>query len=399
MSPATGTHYSGRVEFDLAGGSLVADLTVRIDPAGRDSIPFLLSGSLDIGSIEGPEITGWESEPMSPGGDWNTVTVALAEERTPGLVEMTFHYAGAPSMPESRINQINEDWVELSVDSAWHPVSATLADEFTIDVELGLPLDWTVVAPGTTRAGETAWSLTNDEPHADIVFVAAPDLEVDRVDGAAVYHRGASQETTRAVLTAAALCREYLDGRFGVTKRLPDANFVIPDRDESGYARKNFISLTNVDSRNEASLTGFLCHELAHFWSSGAAPLTVDNWLNEGFATLVAAQAVRDHLGDETWKASLVSWTEHAAGQPSIWRADNLERRPFEVNYRKAPLALTQLEGEIGTEAFDRLVVRYMTDPINDTPSLLAALAEEAGDEARAWFEAVLARDDSADDE
>jgi hypothetical protein len=391
----TETHYSGRVEFDLAGGSLVADLTVRIDPGDRDLISFLLSGSLDIGSIEGPEIAGWESEPMSPGDAWNTVTVALAEERAPGPIEMTFHYAGTPSLPESRINQINEDWVELSVDSAWHPVSATLEDEFTIDLELGLPLDWTVIAPGTTLAVENGWSLTNDEPHADIVFVAAPDLEVDRIEGAAVYHRGSSQETTRAVLAAAAFCREYLDGRFGVAKRLPDATFVIPDRDESGYARKNFISLTNVDSRDEAGLTGFLCHELAHFWSSGAASLTVDNWLNEGFATLVAAQAVRDHFGDEPWEASLASWTEWAVGQPSIWTADNLERRPFAVNYRKAPLALTELEEEIGAEAFDRMVVRYMTDPINDTPSLLAALAEEADDEARAWFEAVLARDDS----
>ncbi len=88
-------------------------------------------------------------------------------------------------------------------------------------------------------------------------------------------------------------------------------------------------------------------------------------------------------------------WRRRAAGQPSIWTPDDPQRRPFEVNYKKAPLALARLETEIGPEAFDRLVVRYMTDPIDDTPALLAALEEEAGADARSWFERVLAEDDS----
>jgi len=170
---------------------------------------------------------------------------------------------------------------------------------------------------------------------------------------------------------------------------------VIPERKVSGYARKNFISLTNVDDTDEALLTVFLCHELAHFWSSGAKPLTVDNWLNEGFAVLVAAQAGRELFGQDGYEEHLADWSERAAGQPSIWTPSNLERRPFEVNYLKAPLALSRLEEQIGIEPFDRLVVRYMTDPINDSPALLEALEEEAGHEAREWFEALLAEDES----
>lgn len=41
--------------------------------------------------------------------------------------------------------------------------------------------------------------------------------------------------------------------------------------------------------------------------------------------------------------------------------------------------------------------MRYMIEPINRTLDLLAALEEEAGPEARAWFEAVLAEDETGD--
>ena len=70
---------------------------------------------------------------------------------------------------------------------------------------------------------------------------------------------------------------------------------------------------------------------------------------------------------------------ERAVGQPSIWTPDNLDRRPFEINYKKGPLALVRLEEPIGEETFDRLLVRYMTDPIDSTPDLLDALESEAG--------------------
>lgn len=390
--PTPETHFAGRVDFDTASGAVDADLTLRIDPGTGAEAAFLISGALDIAQVSGEAVSGWDAAPMEEGDSWDRLTVHLDPARDEGPLEIRFLYSGVPPMPKSRINQIGPDWVEVSVDSAWHPIPEALDEEFTIDLELGLPAGWTVVTPGEARSIDGGYAIRNEVPHGDIVFLAAPDLEVAEGDGAAVYHRGAASGTTAAILSAATTCREYLDGRFGASGGLPDGRFVIPDRTESGYARKNFIALTQVDASDEQGLTRFLCHELAHFWSSGADWLTVDNWLNEGFAVLVAAQAIREIYGEEAWQALVDKWAEHSEGQPSVWTPGDLERRPYAVNYQKGPLALAKLEQRIGQLAFDRVVLRYMTDSVNDTPTLLAVIEDEAGIEARDWFEELLGR-------
>ena len=112
----------------------------------------------------------------------------------------------------------------------------------------------------------------------------------------------------------------------------------------------------------------------------------------------VAAQACRERYGDDIWDKTVRHWEQRSEGQGSIWTPDDLSRRSYEINYKKGPLALWQLEQRIGAEAMDRIVTHYMTDPVNDTPTLLERIAEESDAESRAWFIAVLAEESAPAD-
>ncbi len=395
-APATSAdlHYSGRIEFDIDAASLDADLLVTLANESADSLAFLLHGDLELVSIEGEHVSGHEVGPAPNMGGWNRIAVELVEGAEGS--DIRFRYRGVIPTPESRINQISPDWVELSVDTAWHPIVESFDRTLTYDLELGLPAGWTIVSPGSAVPLEDGYRMQTDIDMIDIPFAAAPNLEAAAGERETVFHRGASQETTDAILDAAFYCRGYLDERFGAALPLPDVAFALPDRPESGYARKTYIALTSVNPEDRVGLTRFLCHELSHYWSTGAAPFTVDNWLNESFAVFVAAQACRQRYGDDIWDKTVTHWEQRSKGQGSVWTPDDLSRRSYEINYKKGPLALSRLEQRIGAEAMERILTRYMTDPVNDTPSLLDVIEEESDAESRAWFISVLAETESA---
>ena len=104
-----------------------------------------------------------------------------------------------------------------------------------------------------------------------------------------------------------------------------------------------------------------------------------------------AAEAIRERFGSDAWADAIADRERRSVDQPSIWHPDDLSRRPYAVNYKKAPLALHALAERIGDEAMERLVVDYMTGPLDDTPALLDALEAQSGRETRRWFEGRLA--------
>ncbi len=378
--------YGGTVRIDPAASSIAAEITVAVPTEIDIPTEFLLNGQFAIQSITGAGVTNFEVTPMAPGADWNRVSLQRKIDADQASRVIKFVYAGKPKFPENGINQISEDWIELSVDTAWHPVVAAIDHQLQVDLNIQLPGTWAVVSSAESEPREDGFRLVNNIPQSDIAFIAAKQLDVYRVPGFELFHDEQSQATITTVLDAARRCRWYLNTWFGQSDPLPDASMVITDRKEGGYARKNFIALTRVANRTAEDLTGFLCHELAHYWSSGAKPLTVDNWLNESFAVYVSARATRAFFGESAWESRLEDWTERSEGQGSIWTADDQSRRSFEVNYKKGPLILSQLEQEIGSVAFERLLKRYMTDPIDTTPALLDVLEEEAGPSARDWL-------------
>ena len=384
----------GVVAFERHEGALEASLTYTLVP-GRTEIGFLLNRGLSY-EVSGPGVVGVEQSVSDMNADWNRLAVRFDSSTLAASTDVRFELRGAPVLPESKINQISSDWIELGLDAMWHPLVETIDRQYVADLNLVVPREWHVVSSGESETHPDGIRLRNTIPQVDIAFTAAPELQRIEEGNYALFHRNAASATTEHLLRRANDCRTEFDRRFGEQDPLPRGRFVMAERSESGYARKNYVVLTDTSKFSDAGLTEFLCHELAHYWSSRGAPFTVDNWLNEGFATLVGVQAVRQVVNREAYDDMVAELESRAQGLGSIWTPDDPSRRSHAVQYKKAPIALLRLEEHIGGEAFERFVRAYMAG-VASTPELLETLEQLTDAGTREWFEAVLSEDDRAD--
>lgn len=356
-----------------------------------DSVSFFLSERLDVTSVTGDDVERFGASDWREGSDWQKVDVAWQQPASVGEIrELRFAYEGVlfPSLSANPINSITGEWVELGLDAAWHPVFASFDQRLAGELTLRLPGEWTVVASGDTRREGEAVVIRNRVSQIDFAFIAAPTLKKHEREGATVYHQSANPRTVERVIDTATSCREWLRVRFG---ELPPLKFVLAPRDDSGYARKNYIVLAGVDDFSAPALSRFICHELAHYWSSPASPSTADYWMTEAFAEVVSARHVRDVHGDTAYEPIVAQWREQAEGLPPVWTDTSTARPGFAISYRKAPLVLTRFGAELGEPEFDAFLERFMTGSTRTTEELLGHLHAVAGAGARDRLKEMLA--------
>jgi puromycin-sensitive aminopeptidase len=131
-----------------------------------------------------------------------------------------------------------------------------------------------------------------------------------------------------------------------------------------------------------------VAHEVAHQWFGGiVSPASwKDLWLNEGFATWMAAKTLRADGADPAYKASLVRATRAAMAvdhkplrRDAVTEAEIAER--FDIAaYRKGAAILTLLEAWLSEKVFQAGVRRYVAKGGTVTAEdLWAALEAESG--------------------
>jgi len=396
LAPEPGlARYVGDVTVDPVTRALDASWTVRfaVPEDMVEEASFVLNRRLELTRLTGTGVEGWTRSQWQDDSDWDQVDVRWSEVLTPGDVrELRFEYDGVLFDPADEgvpINSIQPDWVELGLDSGWLPVLADLDHSFTADIALRLPGAWTVAASGEVTQREGGYRIRNSVPLVDVAFTAGPRLRAGGTDDVAVFHQGAPDATVDRIVEAATACRGWLEERYG---ELPDLTFVVAPRDDSGYARKNYIVLTRVEDYPMPDLSRFVCHELAHYWSSAPAAASAHYWMTEAFAELLAARHVRDIYGDSAYGAIVEQWRGQAEDLPPVWTSASSERPQFRVSYRKAPLVLTEFGASIGETDFEEVLVRYLTEKTATTPQLLGQVEAVGGAEARGRLEAMLAR-------
>ena len=386
--------YEAAARVEPAAGSVAARfrLSFLADEGTADSVAFVLNRGLHVHEVSGPAVRGHRSAPSPVTDAWTQVVVELDGSVAAGdPVMLEVAYGGVPVLPEGGIGSISPAWVELNLDAMWQPVLATFDRRMEGVLRLELPDSWTVVGSGTVELAEGAYLLRSTVLLPDVPFVAAPALERVEADGFTVYFRGDGEADARRVLAAAAACAGYLNREFGGTRPLPPGRMVLVDRRDGGYARTDYIVLSDV-SGDEPSLRQFLCHELAHFWSTTASFTSPEHWMSEGFAEYVSGRVVREQLGAEAFARVVARWEEPGHGVGPVWTPEGTRRPGGAAMYRRAPAILHRLEGRIGAEAFARFLHRYMVEEVRTTARLLEILREEAGDEAVRWFVAELGR-------
>ncbi len=384
--------YDGTVTIDPAAQTLGATWRIDFvpDSTSADSVALLLNRGLLVSSLRGTGVAGYTQREAD---GWNRVVVRFADDVRAGqATTLELAYAGRPAFSEDGINGISPSWVELGLDAAWHPVFAKYDQNVAGGFTLRAPGNWQVVGSGATVRGRDGTVLTNRIPLIDLAFVAAPSLRVSRAAAATVYHANADSATITRVLETTTACAQYLNQRYGARETLPPIKIVLAPRAGPGYARTNYIVITDVSKLPPDALSRFLCHELAHFWSTGANSSGPENWLNEAFAEFVAVRYVRDVHGREPFLKIIEQFRAISEKQPAVWTPAATARPTGMVSYRKAPYLLHLLEERVGSDVMDRILARRMSERVVRTQDLLSVIAQTAGQAHADWFAAQLGK-------
>jgi len=384
--------YDGIVTIDPVRGTLRARWRIALAPTALvgDSATFLLNDGLVVARVAGPSVAGFERT-VKP--DLQRIVVRFqTHARTRASNEVEIEYAGTPSFGTDSINGLRHDWVELGLDSFWQPIIEGYAESIVARARIVLPSGWAMAASGrVTRAGDTL-VLSNDVPLIDVAFSAAPVLRRMSEGDVSVHYVDSADALVPKVQRSAKSCARYLGAHYGAASPLPPVDIVVAPRGGPGYARKNYIVITRVADTATIALQRFVCHELAHYWSTGAVASGPENWINEAFAEFVSARYVREVSGDSAYRAIVASWRERSTNSPPIWTPGATARPGPRVSYAKAPLLLHQLEERMGSAMMDRILVRYMGDPtLRTTERLAVMIGEVAGAETERWLRAQLA--------
>src|SRR5688500_16633558 len=253
--------YDGTVTIDPATGAMQATWRIGfvVDSARRDSLVLYLNDGLRVSRVEGSAVAGFVQDST---GD---VVVRFAPSLATGATaRLELDASGTLVFSADGINSVGPSWVELGLDSEWQPVIGGYDHEIVGRLRIDGLRRWEAVGSGAvTRSGD-ARVLRNDVPPIDLGFSAAPALASESAANATVYFVDVDAAAVRAILDVADGCAAWLDARYGARDTLPHAKVVLAPRTGPGYARSNYIVITDVVGLQGAGLAHFLCHELAH---------------------------------------------------------------------------------------------------------------------------------------
>jgi Tol biopolymer transport system component/imidazolonepropionase-like amidohydrolase len=386
-------HYDADLLLDVDAGTLRA--TWRMDYTFSKTPPehfaFLLNRGLRIDRLEGTGIRGHRIEQFHV-PHWNLVVLQLEGDPAPGE-SITLHvsYSGRLDLPHP-VNRISADWVELNIESMWHPIFATTDREMWGELRVVLPPGWEVIGASKPSQRDGRHVLRNLSPQTDVAFVAARDFESRASPRFTLHHVGADNTRVAAVLESAEACAAYLDPLYGARTPLPHGQLVLADRGGVSYARGTFLVFSEIeDPEDRLWLEPAICHELAHHWTAYGNFLGPDHWMTEAFPEYISARYARTRFGRKAFEAMVARWREGAEGTGPVWTPEASTRPAGGAMYRLAPYLLYRLEERIGKDRFDRLAEAYMVEDIRSTSELLEQLRKIAGPEAERTFREELA--------
>jgi hypothetical protein len=390
-------HYAGDMHIEPEAGRLRLDWTITAFEDDLERVTFALNPALGDVTVSGAGVASVEvGETEGFAGPLRTLNVTLVPSVGGADRDIAIGYAGPlfPEAPDMPINTLDAHKIELTVDSFWMPFDMRFESLITADLDIELAGDWAGVTMQSITRTPSGFHIDQDRPALDLAFTLMSDFTRVSAEGYDIFDtRQARADADLSPLVGALdFCTAFLNELAGEGGPLPRASITVNDRSEGGYSRGTLIALTDISESTPERLTQFICHELAHYWSHGNA-MTVENWLNESFADQMANLGLRARFGEAAFEARMAGYAERisdADALPPVWTPDTTARPPYLVMYRAGPLALADLEAQIGRAAFRTFLRRYMAEPVRTTPQMLDLVADVAGEDARDWFVARL---------
>ncbi len=300
-------------------------------------------------------------------------------------VNITFEYdfTLTPDDAPWGIDKISNDWIELSLNSGWLPILSTYDNQFSADASISVVSKnkFEILFSGTSKKlGKNTFQITNVVPQIDLVLLGSSNFEESIDRNIAIYERKINTKRNNFIHQLGNNSHQWLNNKFGKVKKLPSSKLVITPRTESGYARKNLIVLSNdISVKDTIHFVNYITHEFAHFWSTGANPLSPHRWLDESIAEYIAWKYIEEKFNTKYLRKFLDTTEKEAVTIPPVYIKGNNEIPKHAVMYRKGVYKLFKLEQMIGQQTMFLLLEKWFNVKEKNSENFLKQLEAISG--------------------
>lgn len=370
--------YDIQAAIDPESGSINVHLTLTapVHLLKDNSLSFLLSPDADVSSITGKHLTGYDVNDAEPG-----VSIYNLQFDTTSSSTISFEMAYLLFIPNNhQVNRISMDWIELNIDSFWHPVLTSFSRfHYRLNVDLNesyqiLSGDHLIPAADDSHTR----TIESRIPRIDISLSASKQFYSREGKYSAVYSTNTTTNLD-SLLQFSEQALSFLDDYLVVPKDFTQKRIVVESpREEVGYARENYVVMSMLDGMDPVSLSGFLAHEFSHYWFLNANPRSPDHWLNESFAEFLAMIYIRDSYGTQAYLDELENKLERVKNNPSS--LSSYQNRPSHTAlYYTGPLVLHHFEEYAGKDRFRSLLQKIIRNEISTTEDLFILIRNHLG--------------------
>jgi len=414
QTPATGaerpfsvTHYDVEIEPRLQSQTLTGTATLSL-VFTRDLVQTI---ALDRGRLE---IDGVEEDgrPRAFTVDGSRLRIILPRGKPEEKRLLTVRYRGKASSG-LLFNTEREQIYTVFSTSQWMIALDDPRARATLRLRVTMPRTWSGAGSGreVSRrdvAGEkvqTEWQLDRPAPTYTFGFAVGAFSEAsDQSSRVALRYLGRdfSDAELRRIFTESAQMVSFFEQRSGV----PYPGDAYTQALVARTAGQEMAGLSIVSEEYgravmaDPAAIGLIAHELAHQWWGNMVTCHAwtEFWLNEGFATFMAA-AYREHrFGREVYAKEVASMKaryeqvrERGNDRPLVfpaWDFPTADDRT--LVYQKGGYVLHELREQVGDTAFWAGIRRYTTDHFGKsvtTADFQMAMEQASGKDLRAFFD------------
>jgi aminopeptidase N len=369
------THYDVTLEPDVQAGTVAGTVRITFTSMGDGADPLLLNaGGLTILSV-----TQAERALTFVKAGAHLLIDRAGLNPTAGAIDI--RYTGQPKYGLEFQPERGEFYTVFST-SQWMVAIDAPSERATLDLKMILPEDFAAFAVGVEKSRrklksglvQHRWRLKTPVPSFTYGFAAGKYQTATKAHGGTglTYFStdrdkaqlGKIFEDTGPMLDFFTqrtgmpyFAKNYVQGLVAKTVGQEMAGMSIMSE---GYGLRLL---------DEPTRQGLMAHEIAHQW--WGVMVTCDSWrefwLNEGFATFMAAVWQQHRFGDDNYAAQVQRWTDEVArlklenaDKPLVFPAwDKPTANDRAVVYQKGAYVLHVLRQELGEEIFWNGVKNY----------------------------------------
>jgi aminopeptidase N len=404
------SHYDLELRPQLEARTVEGSVSLTVHaPVSGSSRAVLNRGALEIDAVlEGDRPLRFRIDraqlqidvPPSAGGRERTIAIRYHGRPTSGLV----------FVPE------REQLYTIFTTPQWMPAADEPSARATLRLRLHIPRSWTGAGAGREVSRRAAsdgvdvveWLQERPVPAYTFGFSVGRFSEVtDREPGVTLryFANGFAPDEIRAIFGESRQMLRFFEERSGVPYPLPTYAQALVAR-TAGQEMAGLSLVSEEYGRavlKDSTAIGLLAHELSHQWWGNMVTCHsfTEFWLNEGFATFMAA-AYREHrFGRATYVADIDAMRtryEQVVGRGNdrslvfpAWERPTADDRT--VVYQKGALVLHQLRERLGEDHFWKAIRLYTRRHFGQsvtTESLRLAFEEASGADLREFFARVV---------